>query len=435
MKFLFLIAFIFFATNFNLFAQDAPYANPLTVEISRRMTKELLGPNSGSFMQPLVVVSNATSNSRFFRQAFVPSKVQKPYFKFGLHSMIGFVRDDQKTYTPIAPRATLNEVISDTAVWNVNLLTNSVTIKDTAGLVTDILKYLFDKGLGVDSATSGMTFPKSAATVFGFQDGRLNLSGDYFVNQLKGGDPMLSIAFSRLSSAAQDTILNAVSRFPTSFALPTGGNVNTVFAAIPQIEIGSLLGTELLIRLIPSIKLDKNIGNFSFWGIGLKHSISQYFTPKDTEKKPWCDVAIQAVYQGTSLENKVGVTNAEFKSDATIWDVNLHASKSISGIIDVYTGFSYENILINSSYKYLLPVELQMQLGLLRHFPIDTIPYAEPEKGYPGDTKPQTVTSSLTNTNAKWIIGLAKEFGPVAVFADYSLSKFNIFSAGIEVSF
>jgi len=246
---------------------------------------------------------------------------------------------------------------------------------------------------------------------------------------------MLSLAFSKLNPAAQDTILNAISKLPSSFALPTGGNVNTVFAAIPQIEIGSLWGTELLIRLIPSIKLDKNIGNFSFWGIGLKHSISQYFTPKDTEKKPWCDVAIQAVYQGTSLENKVGVTNAELKSDATIWDANIHASKSISGIIDVYTGFSYEKISINSSYKYLLPVELQMQLGLLRHFPIDTIPYAEPEKGYPGDTKPQTVTSSLTDTNAKWIIGLAKEFGPVAVFADYSISKFNIFSAGIEVSF
>ncbi len=436
MKFLFFF-FIFFSLLFQsfLFSQEAPYANPLTVDISRRLTKELLGPNSTPFMQPLVTVSNAASNSRFFRQAYIPSHVTKPYFKFGIHSMLGFVRDDQKTYTPIAPRATMNEVLSDTSVWSVNLTSNSIIIKDTAGLVVDILKYLVNKGLGVDSSTSGMSFPKTAATVFGFQDGRLVLSNDYFIKQLKGGDPMLSLAFSKMNPAIQDTILNAVTKLPSNLALPTGGNVNSIIAAIPQFEIGSLYGTELLIRLIPPVEFDKNVGKFAFWGVGVKHSISQYFTNNDSENRPWCDMALQSVYQGTSLTKSVGVTNAQLTSNATIFDVNFHASKSFKGLFDIYTGISYENITINSSFEYFLPVELQMQLGLLRHFPVDTVPFAEPEKGYPGDTKPQTVSSTLKDTNVKWIVGLAKEIGPVAIFFDYSMSKFNIFTGGIELRF
>ena len=54
-------------------------------------------------MQPLVTTINATSNSRFFTQAYVPKSVDKPYFRFGIHSMIGFVRDDQRLYTPSLP--------------------------------------------------------------------------------------------------------------------------------------------------------------------------------------------------------------------------------------------------------------------------------------------------------------------------------------------
>lgn len=418
-----------------VYAQDAPYANPLTVEISRRITKELLGPNSTPFMKPLVVVSNATSNSRFFRQAFVPKKVDKPYFKVGLHGMVGGVRDDQKTYTPVAPRATLEEVLTDADVWTIDFPNNIVTIHDTAGLITNILKYLFDKGLGVDSATSGITFPKTAATVFGFRDGRLTLSKDYFLQQIKGGDTLLSFAFSRLNPAIQDTVLKAIEKLPGSLALPTGGNVSTVFAGIPQFEIGSLWGTELLLRFIPPIKLDKNIGDFAFWGIGLKHSLSQYFTPDEPDKKPWCDLAVQAVYQGTRLSNKIGVTQATLTANATIWDVNVQASKSIASIVDIFTGLSYEHITIQSSYEYTLPVEIQMDLGLLRKVEVGVTPKPEPELGYPGDQKPQKVESTITDTNVKWIIGLAREFGPIAIFADYSVSKFNVLSGGIEVRF
>jgi hypothetical protein len=420
--------------DINVKAQDAPHANALSVEMTRRISKELLGPNSGPYLQPLITTSNATANSRFFRSAFVPKKVDKPYFRFGVHSMFGFVRDDQKSYTPIAPRMTLNDVLADkdVAEYSINIIDPSkstVKIKDTAGMVVDILKYLFDKGLGVDSSTSGLSFPKSAATVYGNKESKFLLNSKYFKDQLTKDDPLLSLLFNSnaLSQSVKDTLLAAIDKFPFFFTLPQGGNINSVFAAIPQFEIGSLYGTELLIRLIPPIRLDKNIGNLSLWGIGLKHSISQYFN-----NNPF-DAAFQMVYQKTHIENTIGITNAELNSNANVFDFNIQFSKSFKDVIDIYTGISYETISISSSYKFYIPVEQQQQLGLLRLVNPPEIPKVEPE--YPGDTKPQTVNYNLTDTNLKFILGVAKQIGSVTIFLDYNISKFNIFTAGADITF
>ncbi|MBI3259737.1 MAG: hypothetical protein HYZ54_09730, partial [Ignavibacteriae bacterium] len=392
-------------------AQDAPHANPLSVEMTRRISKELLAPNSGPYLQPLVTTSNAAANSRFFRSAFIP-KENKLYFRFGLHSMFGFVRDDQKTYVPKAPRMTISEVLADKAVadYNINILDPSkstVNIKDTAGMIVDILKYLFDKGLDPkqDSATSGLKFPSKAATVYGNLDAVFLLNRNYFKEQLTEKDPYLSFLYKSnvLSQSVKDQLLEAIDKFPFFFTLPTGGNINSVFAAIPQLEVGSLYGTEMLIRIIPSIKIDKNVGKLSLWGLGLKHSLSQYF-----DKNPF-DAALQVVYQKTHIENTIGVTNAELNSDAKVYDINLQVSKSFKGIIDVYSGLSYEIISINSSYKFYIPVEQQQQLGLLRLVLPPEVPKVE--EGYPGDTKPQTVEYALSDKNVKFIIGVAKPIG------------------------
>ncbi|MBS1536755.1 MAG: hypothetical protein JST20_03280 [Bacteroidetes bacterium] len=436
MKYTTIILFVVISiTNIKISAQDAPHANALSVEMTRRISKELLGPNSGPYLQPLVTTSNATANSRFFRSAFVPKKVDKLYFRFGIHSMFGFVRDDQKSYAPIAPRMTINEVLADknAAEYIINPFDptkSTVIIKDTAGMVVNILKYLFDKGLDPlrDSATSGLSFPNKAATVYGNSNATFSLNGDYFKNQIMKDDPLLSVVFKQLSPSVQDTILKAINQLPKTLALPTGGNINSIFAAIPQFEIGSFMGTELLIRLIPPIKLDKNIGTFSFWGVGLKHSLSQYFNDA-----PF-DAAIQCVYQQTHIDNTIGVTNAELNSDGKIYNINLQASKHFKDIIDVYTGISYENTSITSSYKFYIPAEQQISLGLLRWVPPTETPKPEPPE-WPGDTKPQTVNYNLSDTNLKFILGVAKPIGPVTIFIDYNISKFNIFTAGVDIIF
>jgi hypothetical protein len=214
---------------------------------------------------------------------------------------------------------------------------------------------------------------------------------------------------------------------PEFFDLPQGLEMNTMYALVPQFEIGSLWGTELLLRFIPPVQWDVNIGEFAFWGIGLKHSISQYF-----EDFPF-DLAIQAVYQGTYLKNQIGMTKADLKANATIWNFNLHASKHFENLFDVYTGFSSEFINIESDYIYTLSAQMQCDLGILQCEGNQALPPNPPE--YPGDTQPQKTHISLSDSNFKWILGISVPIEPVALFLDMSISKFFMLSGGIEIRF
>jgi len=396
--------------------------DPTTVELARMFGKDIFEMNGTAYLQPMVQALNATSNSRFFNSAFVPFEVEKPYFKFSLNAMVGFVPEDQKTYIPKMPMEEFDLGKMGNYV-DFTLFPPAVTnIKDTAGLMYYALKSIIYNGVKDGS----IKVPGKAATILGNQQTSFNLPHNV-MESLVRNHPV----FPLLPKSMQDSLLKSVANFPESFTLPPGANFNTLFAGIPQLEIGSLWGTEALIRFIPRIDMGSNIGKFMFWGFGLKHCISQ-----DFEDFP-LDLAVQVVYQGTSLKNTIGVTNAELEADGTFWDINIHASKHFEDIIDVYTGFSFDFMNIKSKYKYFIPVETQWQLGLLRKDTVngvEVINPPEPELGYPGDTKPQTANMLLEDSNFKWVIGVMRRFGPVAIYLDYNWSKFSIFTAGLQVT-
>lgn len=423
-----ILFFVCFLVAYSALAQDpTPKYNPTTVAIARSLSKDLLGNNSTGFLTPLVTTSNATSNSRFFRSAHVPKKVDKPYFRFGIHGMTGAVRDDQKSFTPTSPVGSKNDEFAAATQAFANL----GSTRDTTALIYGIIRYLFASGL--EDPNSGITFPTSSPTIFGKGEGSLTLNSQYFERQITGGDPLLTIAYNNLSPEQKDVILNAIKGLPSAFPLPTGGDISQVYAGVPQLEIGSFYGTELLLRFIPPVQFDKNIGDFSFYGIGLKHSLSQYF-----DEAP-LDVAVQVVYQKTNLTQIVGVTEAELKADANIYDANLQFSKKFKDItpwfgdLEFFGGYSFEQFNIVSTYTYTLPVTLQKDLGLRREINGKIVP--DPENGYPGDTEPQVAKGTIEDTNHKLILGVAKPIGPLTIALDYSISRFNLFSLGLDFTF
>jgi len=317
---------------------------------------------------------------------------------------------------------------------------SEINIRDTAGLVN----YLF-KTVLFDGMKSGqINPPKRASTILGPDTVHLRLDNDV-LRGLVRQHPIYGF----LPQEMQDTLLSIMGGIPSFYTLSAGGDLNTIIAGVPQFEIGSLYGTEMLLRFVPPTDLGEYIGKFAFWGVGLKHSISQYFYDDSIvyqnllhrNEPPPFDLAVQFVYQGTYLENKVGLTQSDLKANATILSFNLHASKSFKNIIDVYSGFAIDHILINSKFKYYLPVETQFALGLLRGYYADpndmsSIVIAPPEPPeFPGDDQPQTTNISLKDTHFKWTIGMRKDFRPVSIFLDYSISKFNIFSFGLAYTF
>ncbi len=402
-------------------------ANNYTVELARMFSKDLFESNGIPFLQPVVTVVNGTSNTRFFNQAFIPTKVEKPYFRVGLQNMLGFVGNDLKSYTPVMPSDSFSY---DKAFSYIELSGLNIKSIDTAGLVRYLFLNLMYDGVYVKKS---IKIPAKASTALGSGNQEFFLPHDTLHNLLQA-HPLYSNPL--IPQSLKDSISASIGGFPEKFALYGGSDLSTVYAAIPQIEIGSLFGTELLLRFIPSVNLGESIGDFSFWGIGLKHSISQYFGNNylDSESERPFDMAVQAVYQGTNLKNTVGVTKADLNADATMYNFNVHFSKSFSDIIDIYSGFSYEMIEITSTYKYELPIEIQWQLGLIDKIS-DENPNFEPTPGFPGDKNPQVSKLSVSDNNFKWTIGARKAFGNFAIFIDYNVSNFNIFSGGLEYTF
>jgi hypothetical protein len=383
---------------------------------------------------------NATSNSRFFNSAYVPRKVDKPYFKFSLNFMTGLVPDNMKSYNPVLP----GEALDMKKLGNYMSYENGVLkIKDTVGLAYYALKTIMYDGV----KSGSLNVPKTSATILGKQHTSFVLPHDSLRALIKR-----NVAYPLLPAAFRDSLDKIINQFPEYFTLPEGANMSSLYAAIPQFEIGSLWGTEALIRFVPPVDMGKNIGKFAFWGLGLKHSISQYFTEQideNTEYTPF-DLAVQAVYQGTYLTNEVGVTKAELTARANIWDFNIEFGKRFKNLFDVYSGFSYEMLNISSDYIFYIPVEQQAQLGLLRIGPkLDAngnpvrdvngniiTEIKKPEQpNYPGDQHPQKSKVKISDSNFKWIIGMSKDIGNFTIFADYNVSKFNIFTAGVSYKF
>lgn len=442
-------------------AQDdcnCPNANRSSVELTRAISKDIFDLNGVPFMQPLVQAINATSNSRFFSTAEVPEKVDKPYFRVSLNGMFGSVTDEMRSYVPQLPQEKfeVGKVLPYVST-TFNPVTQKIEISklDTANLVRYLFKSIVYDGIngttdGAGIAKNTLKTPERAATVLGKSDAVFELPQNKLQEIAKNridflnSDPALKVLTGGndiINQALQDSINNILARLPGVFTLPPGGDYRFLAAGVPQLEIGSWYGTEALIRFVPKVNLGTNIGDFAFYGFGLKHNINQYFSdPKAI------NIALQAVYQYTDLENSVGVTNSKLKAIANIYNFNIQASKSIEGWFDIYAGLGYDYLDIDSKFTYTLSQETMLSLGLLYNNPkwyldpkdpnYEPAPKkVNPSPGYPGDTRPQTTSLSLQESSFKFILGLRKDIGNFAIFFDSNFSKFTVLSGGISYKF
>lgn len=426
-----------FSTNISLKAQtpdEAPNANQTVLYLSRALSKDIFDLNGVPFMQPLVEAINSTSNARFVNTAYIPKEVEKAYFKISLNGMFGLVNNSMRTYKPQFPT---EEFRFDTLLARnfiqFDFINQKILSIDSARLYHYLLKTVLYDAIKVGE----LKVPNESATILGRNSGNITFKDESgnsvlvpsLTRRLDSVNTLLdTLGFSPLSDTLVNSLSGVFNALPSYFSLPPGGDYSSIFAGVPQIEIGSLYGTELLIRFIPPIKMSEEIGKFSFYGFGLKHSISQYFDD------PEFDMAVQGVYQTTELTNQVGVTNAELKANATMLNFNLQASKRFEDWFDVYTGFSYDQIEIDTRFTYFLSKEIQGQVGLLQ--PVkdsqgNNIDFIVAD-GFPGDTSPQVASLLLNSNNFKWTIGMRKEIGDFAVFADYNVANFNIFSFGVQ---
>jgi hypothetical protein len=406
------------------FSNNSLSQNSFTVELARQFSKDIFESNGVPFLQPVVKVVNSTSNAGFYNDAFIPKKVNKPYFYFSVQMMYGLVPESEKSYTPKMPAEQFDQ----------NVMTGYVAKYLQTGKIdtADIIHYFFLNLMydGIYGSHAGIIdVPKSSPSALGNKKSVFELRKSA-LDTLVRSHP----AFELIKQfGLQDTLLSAINSFPNAFDLPPGGNINHLIAGIPQLVIGSYYGTEMLLRWVPTLNLGSNIGKFNFWGIGLKHSISQYF------QFP-IDIAAQVVYQSTNLSNSVGVTNAKLNAEAGILNTNLQASYKVGKVLNIYSGISLDNINIKSTYKYSLPITMQWQLKLIDQFAKDekgnylsvdefgNPNNSKPTAGFPGDQFPQTAVVNLKDNQFRFSLGISKNIKDFIISADYNFGKISVFN-------
>jgi hypothetical protein len=407
-------------TNSFLYAQagQVARANPTTVEVARRFSTEIFALNSIPYLQPLVTVLNATVNARLMTQVYIPK--DSFYVRFSINAMYGTVQDDQKSYIPGIPQSSLDPQSALTALSR----------GDTVGASLSIFKGILGRGI----AQGQITVPASAPTILGAPPSpSLRIPPGYMDNIVRT-DPI----FGLLPANIRTALAGALQSFPTDFPLPDGRNIQAIPFGVPQVEIGLPTGTELMVRFIPKLRWSDVIGEFGFWGVGLRHSLSQYMFGK----RNVIDISIAGAYQQTSLSNTIGVTNAEFNADGRIYNLGLQVGRRFGKHFGLMASASYDNTTIDVKYTTSLPRQMQQQLGLLYWYDDNRNGRYEddewrpnPAQGYPGDTSPQTIPVSITTTAMRYTLGGFAKFGPVILSADYNVGQFNLFSAGLAVQF
>jgi hypothetical protein len=128
----------------------------------------------------------------------------------------------------------------------------------------------------------------------------------------------------------------------TSYAFPGGLDLHSFTLAVPQLRIGSLLGTEGLVRYIAVDTGSSDIGKIGLYGFGLRHSISQYFGPTLP-----VDVAGGFFWQRFSVgENEAGNNVV----DARALSIGVQVSKRF-GPLEPYAGLSRDTFTMDVAYE------------------------------------------------------------------------------------
>ncbi len=131
-----------------------------------------------------------------------------------------------------------------------------------------------------------------------------------------------------------DTVINGQ---PEQYgSVPGGINSSFVPLFVPHIEIGSLFNTELILRGIPPVTTNSSVGSLSFYGIGLRHSLSDWIPIIPL------NLSVQAMYQHMGLGDVVSV-NAYNIAAVVSFDLPT---------ITLYGGLQYEGAKANLHYTF-----------------------------------------------------------------------------------
>ncbi len=191
--------------------------------------------------------------------------------------------------------------------------------------------------------------------------------------------------------------------------LPFGGfgdlaAINILPLVVPQISVGTVYGTRLTLRILPSMKLSDDLGEYKYTGFGIQHNPAIWL-----DKKLPVDFALSFYTQ--TME--VGTL---FKSKATAF--GLTASKRLGWRflnLTPYAGFLVEDASMEVNYTFQVPVPVSDE--------------------NPTGLYTEAISIDLKSENkSRFTIGTNLRIALVNWNIDYSFAKYSAFSTGITIA-
>jgi hypothetical protein len=123
----------------------------------------------------------------------------------------------------------------------------------------------------------------------------------------------------------------------TSFQFPGGLDIDRLPIAAPQLVVGGFMGTEAMLRFFSGEFGEDDIGDVSLFGIGARHSISQYV--------PASPVALSASVMYQTFEIGDGLV------DFSQTSLGVQASRSFP-FVEPYAGLALHMSSMSSEYEF-----------------------------------------------------------------------------------
>lgn len=223
----------------------------------------------------------------------------------------------------------------------------------------------------------------------------------------------------------------------SNFTVPDGSGVDFIPLPMAQLTVGLPFGTDVSARFIPTVGY-KDYGEIGLWGVGGKHSVSQWLP--FIKKLKFLDISVQGGY--TKVTSSIHVTvepqslvevdnYPDFDWDDQFitqkvegWTVNLIASQTLS-VFTLYEGIGYASS----------DVELLME----GHYPIQSVILDESSADF-GKVTYEIVENPMelryqNFNNVRINVGVRVKLGVFTMHYDFTHTLYSTQSVGIGISF
>ncbi|MCF8347148.1 MAG: hypothetical protein K9G38_08045 [Bacteroidales bacterium] len=242
-----------------------------------------------------------------------------------------------------------------------------------------------------------------------------------------------------------ETVINPLTDLPETFETirvshPNGTGIEFLPMPMAQLTIGLIKGTDVSVRFVPDLAIGE-YGEFGMFGIGGRHSISQWIPVLKQLK--FINIALQGGYTkigtvaGLNMTPKdvqvdpfAGDPNAPDWNDQFLnlnlsgWTMNLIASQSIP-VITVYEGIGFASSAVD--------------LALLGHYPLNSVVFEQGENfgktTYTVVEDPIETLEFESNRNLRLNAGLRLKLGILTLHYDFTRTLYSTHTAGIGISF